>query len=97
MREDLIVLLARQGVAILQEMHSLTHKTGFVIPGEGKNSTVRWLKVWLEQAEIKEGAVFRRLIGSDQIDGPLNPESIAPIFKRVAQWIGTPAQSVARE
>ena len=50
--------------------------------------TVRWLKVWLEHAEVIEGAVFRRLIGQTQIGGPLNAGSIAPIFKRVAQWIG---------
>jgi integrase len=36
MREDLIVPLARQGVAILQEIHPLTQKTGFVFPCEGK-------------------------------------------------------------
>src|SRR5271165_793984 len=27
--------------------------------------TVRWLKVWLDQSRITEGAVFRRLIGRD--------------------------------
>lgn len=37
MREDLIVPLARQGVAILQEIHPLTHGTGFVFPSERKN------------------------------------------------------------
>jgi integrase len=37
--------------------------------------TVRWLKVWLEHAEINEGAVFRRLIGTDKVGGPLNPGS----------------------
>src|ERR1700730_11613569 len=58
--------------------------------------TVRWVKVWLEHAEISEGAIFRRLIGRDQIGGPLNPGSVAPIFKRVAQWIGMPARLVAR-
>src|SRR5277367_3400608 len=52
--------------------------------------TVRWLKIWLESAGISEGAVFRRLIGQHQIGGPLNPGSISPIFKRVAQWIGMP-------
>ncbi len=50
--------------------------------------TVRWLKVWLEHAAINEGPAFRRLIGQHKIGGPLNPGSIAPIFKRVAQWIG---------
>src|ERR1700687_4670130 len=58
--------------------------------------TVRWLKVWLEHAEINEGAVFRRLSGTDKVGGPLNPGSIAPIFKRVAQWIGMPARIVAQ-
>src|ERR1035441_9067463 len=56
--------------------------------------TVRWLKVWLEHAEVIEGAVFRRLIGQTQIGGPLNAGSIAPIFKRVAQWIGLPERFV---
>ena len=58
--------------------------------------TVRWLKVWLEHAEIGEGAVFRRLIGRTEIGGPLDPGSIAPIFKRVAQWIGMPERVVHR-
>src|SRR5271163_3703071 len=46
--------------------------------------TVRWLRVWLEHAQISEAAVFRRLIGQNQIGGPLNTGSIALIFKRVA-------------
>jgi integrase len=58
--------------------------------------TVKWLKVWLERSGITEGAVFRRLIGKRQIGGPLNPGSIAPIFKRVAQWIGMPERMVHR-
>jgi site-specific recombinase XerD len=58
--------------------------------------TVRWLKLWLENAGIGEGPVFRRLIGQNQIGGPLNPGSIAPIFKRVAQWIGMPERFVDR-
>lgn len=56
--------------------------------------TVRWLKVWLEHAEISEGAVFRRLIGQHQVGRALNPGSIAPIFKRVAQWVGMPSRFV---
>jgi hypothetical protein len=36
------------------------------------------------------------LIGQTQIGGPLNPGSIAPIFKRVAQWIGMPERVVHR-
>jgi integrase len=58
--------------------------------------TVRWLKVWLEHAQITEEAVFRRLVGQTQVGGSLNPGSIAPIFKRVAQWIGMPERTVGR-
>jgi len=68
--------------------------------GEGRvaylsRETVRWLKTWLEHAKISEGPIFRRLIGRDQIGDVLHPGSIAPIFKRVAQWIGMPARFVA--
>jgi integrase len=68
--------------------------------GQGRTAylsreTVRWLKIWLDKGEISEGAVFRRLIGRKEIGGPLNSGSIAPIFKRVAQWIGMPTRYVA--
>jgi integrase len=58
--------------------------------------TVRWLKLWLEHSGIAEGAVFRRLIGKDQVGRSLNPGTIAPTFKRVAQWIGMPERFVNR-
>lgn len=63
--------------------------------GQGRSAylsreTVRWLKIWLEHTGIHEGSIFRRLIGRNQIGGPLNPGSIASIFKRVARWIGMP-------
>jgi integrase len=57
--------------------------------------TVKWLEIWLEHAKIAEGPIFRRLIGRDEIGAGLHPGSIAPIFKRVAQWIGMPARFVA--
>jgi integrase len=67
--------------------------------GQGRSAylsreTVKWLKIWLEHAGINEGTLFRRLIGRNQIGGPLNPGSIAPIFKRVARWIGMPERFV---
>jgi integrase len=57
--------------------------------------TVKWLTVWLKHAKIEDGPIFRRLIGADQIGGALNPGSISPNFKRVAQWIGMPARFVS--
>jgi integrase len=57
--------------------------------------TVKRLKIWLVHAKISERPIFRRLIGRDEIGDALHPGSIAPIFKRVAQWIGMPARFVA--
>src|SRR6202167_4726000 len=34
--------------------------------------TVRWLKIWLEHAQIENGPVFRRLIGKAQVGSALN-------------------------
>jgi integrase len=69
------------------------------LEGQGRaaylsRETVRWLKVWIAHAQIEDGALFRRLIGRNQIGGALNPGSIALVFKRVAQWIGMPARFV---
>jgi integrase len=104
--------LARRGELVALEVRDLDFHpdgTGQALIRRGKTDsdgkgtvaylsreTVRRLKVWLEHAEISEGAVFRRLIGSGQVGGPLNPGSIAPIFKRVAQWIGMPARIVGQ-
>ena len=102
--------LARRGELVALEVrdidlrpdgtgHALIRRGKTDAEGQGRvaylsRETVRWLKVWLEHAEVIEGAVFRRLIGQTQIGGPLNAGSIAPIFKRVAQWIGLPERFV---
>ena len=52
--------------------------------------------MWLEHTGLTEGTVLRRLIGKGQVGGSLNPGSIAPIFKRMAQWIGMPQRVVDR-
>lgn len=104
--------LARRGELVALEIRDIDfHPDGTGIAllrrgktdaaGQGRSAylsreTVRWFKIWLEHAGIDEGAVFRRLIGQNQIGGPLNPGSIAPIFKRVAQWIGMPERVVDR-
>jgi integrase len=104
--------LARRGELVALEVPDLDFRpdgTGQALIRRGKTDaegqgrvaylsreTVRWLQVWLERSAITEGQVFRRLIGKAQIGGPLNPGSIAPIFKRVAQWIGMPERIVGR-
>jgi integrase len=102
--------LARRGELVVLEVRDIDfHPDGTGIAlirrgktdaeGQGRSAymsreTVRRLKIWLEHAGIVEGTLFRRLIGQNQIGGPLNPGSIAPIFKRVAQWIGMPERFV---
>jgi integrase len=104
--------LARRGELVALEVKDIDFHpdgTGVALIRRGKTDaegqgrsvylsreTVRWLKIWLEHAGIEEKAVFRRLIGQNQIGGPLNAGSIAPIFKRVAQWIGMPERFVDR-
>src|ERR1022692_2769640 len=103
--------LARRGELVALELRDIEfwpNGTGQALIRRGKTDaegqgrvaylsreTVKWLKIWLEHAKIEEGAIFRRLVGRDQIGDALHPGSVAPIFKRVAQWIGMPARVVA--
>src|SRR5580704_6781919 len=79
--------------------------------GEGNTAylsrtTVRYLKLWLAEAQITEGAVFRRVIGRGtakdlpagrgRIAERLSVDAIAQAFKRVAKWIKMPAEEVAQ-
>src|SRR5271166_3557908 len=102
--------LARRGELVALELRDIEfwpNGTGQALIRRGKTDqqgqgrvaylsreTVKWLKIWLEHAAISEGSIFRRLIGRGQIGEALHPGSIAPIFKRVAQWIGMPARFV---
>jgi integrase len=104
--------LARRGELVALEVKDLDFHpdgTGLAMIRRGKTDgegqgrvaylsqeTCRWVRIWFESAMISEGAVFRRLIGRNQVGGPLNPGSIAPIFKRVAQWLGMPERVVHR-
>jgi integrase len=103
--------LARRGELVAPELRDIDlqpNGTGQALIRRGKTDaegqgrvaylsreTVKWLRIWLEHAKIEEGAIFRRLIGKNQVGGVLHPGSIAPIFKRVAEWIGMPARFVA--
>jgi len=67
--------------------------------GEGAKAylspeTVRWLQTWLESATIKDGAIFRRLVGRNRIGERLHADIIADIYKRVARWVGMAAKQV---
>jgi integrase len=77
--------------------------------GEGhiaylSRQTVRHLQAWLQNARIKDGAVFRRIIGrgtvtydqqgKGRIGGRLSPEAVARAFKAVAKFLKMPADQV---
>jgi integrase len=102
----------------LDDFRFLTDGTGRVLirrsktdqVGEGNTAylsrtTVRCLKLWLDVAEITEGAVFRRVIGRGtakdlpaglgRIADRLSVDAIAQAFKRVAKWIKMPEEEVA--
>jgi integrase len=49
--------------------------------------TVRWLKVWLKHGEIIEGAVFRRLIGQDEIGDALHPGIPVASRRSLSGWL----------
>jgi hypothetical protein len=55
------------------------------------SETARLLQTWLESAVIKEGAVFRRLVGRGRVGERMEVNSVAEIFKRVAgSWGWSP-------
>ena len=114
--------MARRGELVafdLDDFQLLTDGTGRALirrsktdqVGEGNTAylsraTVRYLKLWLDAAEITEGAVFRRVIGRGtakylpagrgRIAERLSVDGIAQAFKRVAKWIKMPAAEVAQ-
>jgi integrase len=114
--------MARRGELVafdIDDSQLLTDGTGRVLirrsktdqVGEGNTAylsrtTVRYLKLWLDAAEITEGAVFRRVIGRGtaknlpagrgRIAARLSVDAIAQAFKRVAKWINIPANEVAQ-
>jgi integrase/recombinase XerD len=67
--------------------------------GEGNTAylareTVRLLQVWLDVSNIREGAVFRRLVGRGRVGERLEVNSVAEIFKRVAAFVGMDPKDV---
>jgi integrase len=67
--------------------------------GEGartylSHDTVKWLRRWLQNSGIEDGAIFRRLIGQNRVGDRLHADIVADIYKRVARWIGMAAKQV---
>ncbi|MBS1994699.1 MAG: tyrosine-type recombinase/integrase [Cyanobacteria bacterium SZAS LIN-2] len=68
--------------------------------GEGHQAylsrqTVRLLLRWTDTARIKEGSLFRRLLGASRVGERLNVDSVAEAYKRAATAVGMPDAQVA--
>lgn len=92
--EDLDFLPDGTGRALIRR--SKTDQAGEGNTAYLSRDTVRCLKTWLEAAEIREGAMFRRLVGRGKIGDRLHVDSVAETFKRVAKWVGMPRDDVDR-
>jgi site-specific recombinase XerD len=102
--------MARRGELValnVEDLQFMEDGTGRVLirrsktdqAGEGAlaylaRDTVRHVQQWLLVADVKEGALFRRLIGRSRVGERLHADQIADIYKRVGRWIGLPAQEV---
>jgi integrase len=102
--DDIEVLPDGTGRALIRR--SKTDQAGEGNTAYLSRTTLRYLNEWLKAAEISEGAVFRRVIGRGtakdlpsgrgRIGGRLSVDGVAQAFKRVAAWIGMPAEEVAQ-
>jgi len=88
------ITLAPDGSGSVLIRRSKTDQKGEGASAYLSRETVRHLMAWLQAAAIREGAIFRRLIGRNKIGERLNPSAIAKIYKRVAQWVGLPERQV---
>jgi integrase len=102
--------MARRGELValnVEDLQFMEDGTGRVLirrsktdqAGEGSlaylaRDTVKHLRHWLLEADVTEGAIFRRLIGRSRVGERLHADQIADICRRVGRWIGLPAEEV---
>lgn len=100
-RSELVALdfkdlkFARDGTGTVLIGRSKTDQAGDGTQAYLARETVRYLRVWLKTAKIREGAVFRRLVGRSQVGPRLSVDMVADIIKRVGRWIKLPDEEVA--
>lgn len=100
--EDLNLL--EDGTGRLLIRRSKTDQTGEGHVAYLSRQTVGLLKAWLKAAGIKDGPVFRRIIGrgtvtydekgKGRIGFRLSPEAVARAFKAVARFLNLPAEDI---
>jgi len=102
--EDIEFLQDGTGRALIRK--SKTDQVGEGNTAYLSRTTVRYLNEWLKAVEVTGGAIFRRIIGRGtakdlpegrgRIGERLSVDGVAQAFKRVAEWIGMPAEEVAQ-
>jgi integrase len=61
--------------------------------GEGATAylsplTMRLLSQWMNQAKIKDGAIFVRVVSALNVGAALTPQNVMTILRKVGKWIG---------
>jgi integrase len=93
-REELVSLLvediaeASDGSGSVLIRRSKTDTTGEGATAYLSPLTMRLLKEWISKAEIKEGAIFVRVVGAKVSGSALTPQVVATVLRKVGQWIG---------
>jgi integrase len=84
------------GTGTMLIRRSKTDQAGEGAMGYLSRESVRLLKIWLENAKITEGAIFRRLVGRSRVGERLHADIVSDIYKRVGRWVGLPAKQVSQ-
>lgn len=69
--EDVEFLPNGSGTMLIRR--SKTDQTGEGSRAYLAGETAKWLKIWLDNAGIREGAMFRRLVGQNRVGGEAEP------------------------
>ena len=101
-RSELVALLRR-------DLHHGPHGDGTVEVRRGKTDqqgegmtryvapdTMRLVLQWLDAAGVMDGQLFRSVLKGDRVGGPLDPGTVARVFKELARTAGLSKEEVAR-
>jgi site-specific recombinase XerD len=80
------------GVALIRNTKAGREESRYL-----SREAVTWLKIWLEHAKVKEGAVFRRFTPAGTIGrAAIAPQEVARIVQRVGRLLNAEGNSVER-
>lgn len=101
-RSELVALLRK-------DLHHGPHGDGTVEVRRGKTDqegagmtrylapdTMRLVLQWADAADISDGELFRAVLKGNHVGGPLDPGTIARVFKELARAAGLSTEEVAR-